>query len=159
MLAQVLGRDRQRIDKPLLLPHPEAVAVKVRQQPLVRVGDERLGEVQATGQHLPVLRAELRAELAAPGRIAHHRRGVADHEDLGVSRQREVRVYGHTADPVAHDSRPGLKKRACCDIASHAPRLMAVCNDYLRVGVVPAESHLESENKARIAFLDRKSVV
>ena len=29
---------------------------------------------------------------------------------------------------------------------------MAVCNDYLRMGVVPDKSHLESENKARIAF-------
>ena len=51
-----------------------------------------------------------------------------------------------------------IKKRACCDIASHAPRLMAVCNDYLRVGVVPDESHLESENKARIAFFCKSRV-
>ena len=51
-----------------------------------------------------------------------------------------------------------IKKRACCDIASHASRLMAVCNDYLRVGVVPAGSHLVFENKARIAFFCKSRV-
>ena len=50
------------------------------------------------------------------------------------------------------------KKCACCDIASHAPRLMAVCNDYLRVGVVPAESHLEVENNARDSLFCKSRV-
>ena len=45
-----------------------------------------------------------------------------------------------------------IKKRACGDIASHAPRLMAACNDYLRVGVVPAESHLPFEKERRDSF-------
>ena len=35
---------------------------------------------------------------------------------------------------------------------------MAVRNDYLRVGVVPAESHLVLENKARIAFFCKSRV-
>ena len=35
---------------------------------------------------------------------------------------------------------------------------MAVRDDYLRVGVVPAESHLESENKARIALFCKSRV-
>ena len=51
-----------------------------------------------------------------------------------------------------------IKKRACCDIASHAPRLTAVCNDYLRVWTVPAESHLDFENKARKSFFCKSRV-
>src|SRR3990167_923670 len=51
-----------------------------------------------------------------------------------------------------------IKKLACGDIASHAPCLMAVCNDYLRVGVVLAESHLEVENNARASFFCKSRV-
>ena len=50
------------------------------------------------------------------------------------------------------------KKRACSDNASHVPRLTAVCNDYLRVWTAPAESHLQLENKARIAFFCKSRV-
>ena len=50
------------------------------------------------------------------------------------------------------------KKCACCDIASHAPRLMAVCNECLRAWPVPAELHLELEKEARIAFLCKSRV-
>ena len=35
---------------------------------------------------------------------------------------------------------------------------MAVCNEYLRAWPVPAESHLELENKARIAFFCKSRV-
>ena len=53
-----------------------------------------------------------------------------------------------------------IKKCACCDIASHAPRLMAVCNECLRAWPVPAELHLELEKEARIAFFaNRESAV
>ena len=51
-----------------------------------------------------------------------------------------------------------IKKCARGDIASHVPRPMAVCNDYLRVGVVPAESHLDFENKARDSFFCKSRI-
>ena len=51
-----------------------------------------------------------------------------------------------------------IKKRACGGIASHASRLMAVYNDYLRAWTVPAESHLDLENKARSAFFCKSRV-
>ena len=51
-----------------------------------------------------------------------------------------------------------IKKRACGDIASHAPRLMAACNDYLRAGVVQAEPHLEFEKERRTSFFCKSRV-
>ena len=79
-------------------------------------------------------------------------------------------THGHESDrnrrsDVAQHARSGcpriaarIKKRACCDIASHASRLMAVCNDYLRVGVVPAESHLVFEKERRTSFFCKSRV-
>ena len=51
-----------------------------------------------------------------------------------------------------------IKKRACGDIASHAPRLMAVCDECLRVWTVPAESHLVLENNARDSLFGKSRV-
>ena len=51
-----------------------------------------------------------------------------------------------------------IKKRACGDIASHAPRLMAVCNECLRVWAVPAESHLVFEKQARDSLFCKSRV-
>ena len=51
-----------------------------------------------------------------------------------------------------------IKKCACGDIASHVSRLMAVCNECLRVGVVPNKSHLVFENKARDSVFCKSQV-
>ena len=79
-------------------------------------------------------------------------------------------THGHQSDctrrsDVVRHARSGrarfavrIKKRACCDIASHVSRLVAVRDDYLRMGVVPAESFLELENKARDSLFCKSRV-
>ena len=64
LVAQVLGEDAQRADQRGTVRHPEAVAVEVGEQPLVRVHAEAVGPTRVRRQ-----------SSAAPGTRAPTRRG------------------------------------------------------------------------------------